>query len=193
MKKFALICICVVVPVLMGGCGSSSYAPVDSWWDDTFALVAEHKDLLTDAILEIERTDGRIRSIAHTRRGTNFACPTVLGFEGWFYSSDDGRSPLENEVLLHVMEIAGVNSISVSARWGYIRFSLGGRGFGPNTSYFGFYFSRSGEMDIWRGTHGEGVELTPHGEGWIWREPRGDNIYFTERIAGHFFYYEFHF
>jgi len=194
-KRFVLICIFIAtILIMMGRCSyfSGGYAPVPHWWDEASALVIEHEDLLTAAILEIEhiREDGDISHISFSREG---ACPSVLG----------------SETLLSVMEIEGIRS--VSANENTVTFSIGGRGIGPATSYFGFYYLIDGDAGYhnpWGGgrmdegytalrgesvRRSENLELTQYGETWIWREIIGDNVFYIERIVGNFFYYELHF
>ena len=79
---------------------------------------------------------------------------------------------------------------------GAVGFFCAGAGLVPSSGYFGFYYSPEDEpLDI------EGMiysgPLLPEKEGWAWHErdtdPRGDNVYYTERICPRFFYYESHF
>ena len=79
---------------------------------------------------------------------------------------------------------------------GCIVFYCGGEGFGPATSYYGFYYSPDDTpFDIEAMTGGD--PLVEEGNGWGWHEcqnsRKGDNAYYTERICPCFFYYESHF
>lgn len=89
----------------------------------------------------------------------------------------------------------GVKDITIEKN-GCIGFYCGGDGFGPATSYFGFYYSPDDiPYDIEHMTYGG--ELLENKGGWIWQEyrgdQRGDNVFYTERICPCFFYYESHF
>lgn len=84
-------------------------------------------------------------------------------------------------------KIRGIEDVSPGEST--VDFYCGGSGFGPATSYYGFYYSQNGEPScIW-----VGGELSAEGNGWGWREKNGDNRYYTEKITGYFFYYEVHF
>ena len=76
----------------------------------------------------------------------------------------------------------------------YIDFSCGGSGFGPETSYWGFYYSEKDDMSVLWCAHPADQRLEKSGDGYMWKEawydPRGDNTYYTEWICGHFYYYE---
>ena len=78
---------------------------------------------------------------------------------------------------------------------GVLDFYCGGKGFGDSTSYCGFYYSENDlPIGVWCGakTH-ETDELITDGNGYTYREPEGDNRYYTERIREKFYYYEAHF
>lgn len=79
---------------------------------------------------------------------------------------------------------------------GRVRFFCAGAGMGSGTSYYGFYYTPDDQpFDIESMTYGEALE--PEGNGRAWhekrRDPRGDNVYYTERICENLFYYESHF
>ena len=77
-----------------------------------------------------------------------------------------------------------------SHQGGYVEFFCVGAGMGPNTSYYGFYYSPEGEpCDFWGGN----APLSETESGWEWREEQGDNTFYTEQITDRFFYYEYHF
>ena len=71
----------------------------------------------------------------------------------------------------------------------YIDFSCGGSGFGPNTSYWGFYYALS--EDETKAVSAMGgcaySELTESGSGLSIAD--GDNLFYTENITGRFYYY----
>ena len=71
-----------------------------------------------------------------------------------------------------------------------IDFYCGGTGLGSATSYVGFFYSPDNNMSaVWFAPVSTG-SLTPSGNGFMWKEPNGDNRYYVERICGNFFYYE---
>ena len=88
---------------------------------------------------------------------------------------------------------------------GKVTYECGGFGFGPETGYWGFYYSSwdgpvnvDGIMTPYAGyfrTYDRELidHLTPEGNGFAWYEssvnPRGDNTYYTERICEGFWYY----
>jgi len=72
----------------------------------------------------------------------------------------------------------------------FIEFNCGGSGFGPSTSYYGFYYSANGKpLDIF------GVDgiMTDIEKGLIWEEEDGEDNYYTEKIISNIYYYEANF
>ena len=96
-------------------------------------------------------------------------------------------SPIEKDALLREIQI----------RDNYIDFSCGGTGFGPETSYWGFYYSEKYNMTAVFGPLPAGQLLQKSGRGFLWKEswydPKGDNIFYVEQIVDHFYYYEMSF
>ena len=78
-----------------------------------------------------------------------------------------------------------------------IEFDCGGEGFGPDTSYWGFYYSERFNMTAMWGNRLAGQMMQKSGNGYLWKEswdtPGGDDSYYVEQISEHFFYYELHF
>lgn len=76
---------------------------------------------------------------------------------------------------------------------GFVDFDCGGVGFGPETAYCGFYYSRDDDLtNIWC-SPGDSSLLKKSGDGYLWEQSwtdEGDNTYYTENICGHFYYYE---
>lgn len=71
-----------------------------------------------------------------------------------------------------------------------IDFYCGGAGFGSQTSYCGFFYTESDDMyAIWCAPS-RGTKLTPEGNGYLWKEKKGDNRYYVEKICDHFYYYD---
>lgn len=71
-----------------------------------------------------------------------------------------------------------------------VEFYCGGAGFGSGTSYVGFYYTPDNDMTaLWCAPSSPDL-LNPSGNGFEWREPDGDNRYYTEHICGDFYYYE---
>lgn len=69
----------------------------------------------------------------------------------------------------------------------FVDYACGGSGFGPNTAYWGFYYSTDDDMTrIWCA----GEPLVPFQNGYVYRQTDGDDRYYTEQITDHFFYYE---
>lgn len=71
-----------------------------------------------------------------------------------------------------------------------VEFSCGGAGFGPGTSYVGFYYTPDNDMTaVWCAPPSSDL-LESSGNGFEWLESGGDNRYYTEHICGNFYYYE---
>ena len=71
-----------------------------------------------------------------------------------------------------------------------VDFPCGGAGIGSGTSYVGFYYTPDHNLTaVWCAPSSDSA-LTASGEGYEWREPKGDNRYYTEHICGNFYYYE---
>lgn len=80
---------------------------------------------------------------------------------------------------------------SVNQENGVFDFDCEGKGFGPETRYFGFYYAEDDlPKDLYHGTKNE---LIADGVGYSYKEEIGDNYYYTEKIRTHFYYYEMHF
>lgn len=71
-----------------------------------------------------------------------------------------------------------------------VEFLTKGSGLGPVTTYEGFYYS---ENDVPVGFQGVELDFIQDGDGWIWREPNGDNCNQTERITEHWFWFKMSF
>ena len=79
---------------------------------------------------------------------------------------------------------------SIDADHGVVDFYCGGAGFGSSTSYVGFYYTAENDMTALWCAPSSADSLTPSGNGFEWKEPNGDNRYYTEHICGGFYYYE---
>lgn len=69
----------------------------------------------------------------------------------------------------------------------FIDFYCYGFGLVPSSIYYGFYYVSNDEPLGFQATR---VKLKLDGHGWKWREPKGDNYYYTEKIVDHWYYYE---
>lgn len=78
---------------------------------------------------------------------------------------------------------------SVSVRESAVEFYCGGVGMGSNTTYVGFFYSPADDMLAFYPSAGK-EDVFPVGEGFLWKEEAGDNQFYTEKIADHFYYYE---
>lgn len=84
-------------------------------------------------------------------------------------------------------QIEGIESVYAEPDGMHVEYACDGAGFGPSTAYWGFYYSGDDDMTwIWCA----GKPLASDGAGYRYRQPDGDNTYYTEWIAGHFYYYE---
>ena len=86
--------------------------------------------------------------------------------------------------------IRGVQEVLV---WDdYVDIRCGGSGCGPNTHYYGIFYSLSDDLcaiDV----SGPLNELTADGKGYRYKQQDGDNEYYVEPLGNHYFYYEAHF
>ena len=103
----------------------------------------------------------------------------------------------ENEAALEACANSGDFSVlrlphfikSILVETDHVDFDCGGAGMGPDTAYCGFFYSESDDLSaVWCAPH-YGQVLTPHGDGFAWKEGGGDNTYYVEHICGHFYYY----
>ena len=112
--------------------------------------------------------------------------------EGLLTSFVEGSRDTDNPLYESILEIKGLKKVAFEHDG--IDFDCGGKGFGPNTSYYGFYYSEN--LYNYNGPKWCSpafYELTQEGKGWMWRQEVGDNRYYTEHIVGDFYYYEAHF
>lgn len=80
--------------------------------------------------------------------------------------------------------------VSYSDTTGTVEFITGGYGLVPSTVYQGFYYSPKDERIGFQGTK---VAFTEHNRGWIWKDTRGDNWEYIEKIIDHWYWFEMHF
>lgn len=124
------------------------------------------------------------------------------------YASEKGRIlrfVRENEsLLLSCIEQNDFSAIEKEAlireirvRDEYIDFSCGGDGFGPETTYWGFYYSEQYNMTAIWGPLPAGQMFQKSGSGYLWKEswydPKGDDSCYVERIGDTFYFYEMSF
>ncbi len=88
-------------------------------------------------------------------------------------------------------QIKGVQSVRYDADEDYYEFYCGGAGIVPASSYYGFYYSPQDAPLAVDATQTE--NLSPVQDGYGWRETKGDNSYYTERIMENWYYYESHY
>lgn len=108
---------------------------------------------------------------------------------------DEIRQAVRAGDIKRLEALPGVRDVSAHED-GRVQFFCAGAGIGSGTAYFGFYYTPDDQpFDIEFMMYGEALE--PEGSGWAWhekrRDPRGDNVYYTERICENLFYYESHF
>ena len=90
------------------------------------------------------------------------------------------------------LELYGVQSVDTARDGAYIVFDCGGSGFGSSTNYCGFYYSPD-DIPQLAGHMTSEDSLTTDGSGYGYRQPDGDNRYYTERIVNNWFYFEAHY
>lgn len=86
-------------------------------------------------------------------------------------------------------KIHGIQEIDQQEDGGCIDFYCGGKGFGPETAYYGFFYSPTDDMTALDGCTCSPEDLTPSGSGFCWQESGTDNTYYVEPLGNHFFYY----
>ena len=85
----------------------------------------------------------------------------------------------------------GVSEVYV--RDEYIDVSCGGFGIGPDTNYYGIFYSEGDDLCAIDVAPGDSSALTERDGGFFWEESGGDNSYYVEPLGNHYFYYEAHF
>lgn len=97
------------------------------------------------------------------------------------------KEDINNNDFTFSMHLKGIKDINTQNN-GIIDFYCGGAGFGPSTSYCGFYWSENDSIsDIW--CAGTKDEIKPDGNGFSYHQVNVDNYYYTEKICDHFYYY----
>ena len=104
------------------------------------------------------------------------------------------------EAFLHAAEtnsfedlnsISGVSSVTIKEN--YVDIEFGGAGFGSSTSYFGISYSETDDICSFQLAPNEPVNLTPEGDGFKFQDQFGGNVFYSEPLGNHYFYYEAHF
>ena len=70
-----------------------------------------------------------------------------------------------------------------------VEFWVGGAGLGPSTSYWGVTYSEHGPV----GFQAAAVDYAADGDGWLWKEPGGDNWSRVTPLEENWYLYEMHF
>ena len=89
------------------------------------------------------------------------------------------------------LALQGIQKAHVDQEEGYVDFYCGGAGLTPSSSDYGFYYSPA-DLPLAADVTATN-QLTPQANGWGWKQPDGDNTYYTERIMDCWYYYESHF
>ena len=109
-------------------------------------------------------------------------------FEFVCAQEDELLTAIENRDFSAFENQAFIQDIDADRR--VVDFSCGGAGIGSGTSYVGFYYTPDDDMTaVWCAPASSDL-LMSSGNGFEWREPDGDNRYYTEHICGNFYYYE---
>lgn len=118
-----------------------------------------------------------------------YACSADSRRENIIRYVENNQEKLEERVETGDFDGIGLPVVEVSAGEKCIEFDCGGSGLGPETSYWGFFYSAEDNIyAVWCAP--ERGSLRPDGEGWSWQEPDGDNECYVQHICGHFYYYE---
>lgn len=103
---------------------------------------------------------------------------------------EDHREDLEERVETGDFDNIGLPVLEVNAGEECIEFECGGAGFGPETAYWGFFYTAEDNIHTVWCAPPRGSTFFPEGAGQRWKEPGGDNEFYVEHIVGHFYYYE---
>ena len=87
-------------------------------------------------------------------------------------------------------ETYGDYEVTYWADTGMVEFVARKAGIGSSSVYEGFYYSLN---DTPLGFQGNQVDFTVSDSGWTWKESKGDNWEYTEKIQEHWFWFESHF
>ena len=97
------------------------------------------------------------------------------------------RKDIKNNNFEASLNITGIRGINVEYD-GTVDFDCGGFGFGPSTSYAGFYYNVDNDMSaIWCAM---GTPKEAEGDSYLYESEGGTKRYYTEKIVDGFYYYE---
>ena len=124
-----------------------------------------------------------------------FACSSNLtskeSIENLYTKNENRFADAESDGNFADLEkISGVQKVLVQDE--YVDIQCGGSGFGPNTNYYGIFFSETDNLcaiDV----SGPSDELVEDGSGYRYKQSDGDNEYYVEPLGNHYYYYEAHF
>lgn len=103
---------------------------------------------------------------------------------------EEHQEELESRIERGDLEGIGLPVLEADVRESCIEFECGGSGFGPETAYWGFFYTAADDIHAVWCAPPRGSAFSPEGEGRRWKEPGGDNEFYVEHIVGHFYYYE---
>lgn len=159
------------------------------------SLVRSNLELLNKAVDNTKSLDSYVSFISTTQKhkidDTKEQNKQYLSIKGLYQSGiksgDYIYERLENDIFLSVLKLNGLISIFIDDEKKYIDFDCGGSGFGPSTSYSGFYYSIDGKPSGL--SFYENDDLESDGNGWCYEQKKGDNKYYTEKIQDNWYYY----
>jgi len=177
-----LVLVCVALTACVNGQGAEqSAAPasgqVNEQKEEISEVVLANRDLLERGVREIEALDKNVTGVELQEEQlivavNNYKLEEILEYK-----------PMENAVLRDVLKIPGMGQITIARS--SIEFSYSGEGFGSPTTYYGFYYT---ELD--QPAKRTYDDLTPEGKGWTYKEAETGTVYYTEKIADHWYYCE---
>lgn len=78
----------------------------------------------------------------------------------------------------------------ITVKEDHVEFDCGGAGFGSQTAYCGFFYTKENDIyAIWCAPP-DGETFTQEGSGYVWKEENGDNRVYVEKICDGFYYWE---
>ena len=164
--------------------------------EQIFKLVKDNIDLLKSSTIEVNNIGFPYYVFISTtdKKPIQEEHKDINGLYAFGDKDNSGYSVYEkinNQVLDEVMQIKGLEEISVERTWQYVEYSCGATGLAVSGSYYGFYYVSNDRPIVIEGNRG--AKLTPEGNGWRYKRDENSLGYYTERITENWFYYEDHF
>lgn len=168
---------------------------------DIKEYVADNIENITDIISEIDKLKveynsygfgNKISRIGYTDKTTEMDDVTglYLYIDNPYFGGE--YKEINNVLLENLFHNTFIDGIEVFEN--ALSFECGGRGIGSETTYYGFSYSNIDSPDVLNNyKYPQDAHLLQDENGYIWKEPDGDNYFYTEKVIDNFYYYEEHF